>query len=308
MSIRDALVYRSARLLLALLRVLPRPLALRLLGGLGRTWARLGGPRSEVAAINLAIAFPDADPQTRRRILIDSFARLAESLVDLAYIDGLDDERSRRLVAIEGLEHLEGALAGGRGAIMLTAHFGSFELFQTACAARGIPASVVHREQDNAGVERILSELRTGAGVEMLPRGSAARGVLRALRRNRVVGMTLDQDTPRDEGVFVPFFGRPACTRSAPARIAMKTAAPVVPGFLFRSADGLSHVVRFGAPLEMIPAGDDADAAVIENLRRMSAAIEDAVRAAPDHWYWVHRRWRTAPQRGVNIYKPSKTR
>jgi KDO2-lipid IV(A) lauroyltransferase len=88
----------------------------------------------------------------------------------------------------------------------------------------------------------------------------------------------------------------------------MKTAAPVVPGFLFRGVDGLSHVVRFGAPLEMAPAGDDADAAVIENLRRMSAAIEDAVRAAPDHWYWVHRRWRTAPQRGVNIYKPSKTR
>lgn len=308
MSITDTLVYGSARLLLALLRALPRPLALRLMGGLGRTWARLGGPRSEVAAINLAIAFPDESPESRRRILIESFARLAESVVDAAAIATLDEQTSRRLVAIEGLEHLERALAGGRGAILLTAHFGSFELFQTACAARGIPASVVHREQDNAGFQRILDEWRTGAGVEMLPRGSAVRGVLRALRRGRVVGMPVDQDTPRKEGVFVPFFGRPACTRSAPARIAMKTGAPVIPGFLFRSADGLSHVVRFGPPIEMLPAGDDRDAAVIENVRRMTAIVEEAIRAAPDHWYWVHRRWRTAPQRGVNIYKPSKSR
>jgi len=307
-SITDTLVYGSARLLLALLRALPRPLALRWMGGLGRTWARLGGPRSEVAAINLAIAFPDESPEWRSRILVESFARLAESVVDVAAIAGLDDERSRRLVATENQEHLDRALAGGRGAILLTAHFGSFELFQTACAARGIPTSVVHREQDNAGFERILAEGRAGAGVEMLPRGSAARGVLRALRRGRAVGMPLDQDTPRSEGIFVPFFGRPACTRSAPARIAMKTGAPVVPGFIFRSADGIGNVIRFYPPLEMVPAGDDPDAAVLENVRRMTVAVEEAVRAAPDHWYWVHRRWRTAPQRGVNIYKPSKSR
>jgi KDO2-lipid IV(A) lauroyltransferase len=307
-SITDTLVYGSARLLLALLRALPRPLALRWMGGLGRTWARLGGPRTDVAAINLAIAFPDESPASRRRILIESFAVLAESVVDAAAIATLNDETSRQLVEVEGLEHLEGALAEGRGVILPTAHFGSFELFQTACAARGIPASVVHREQDNAGFQRLLDEWRTGAGVEMLPRGSAVRGVLRALRRGRVVGMPVDQDTPRKEGIFVPFFGRPACTQSAPARIAMKTGAPVVPGFLFRSADGVGRVVRFYPPLEMVPAGDDRDAAVIENVRRMTAAVEEAVRTAPDHWYWVHRRWRTDPQRGVNIYKPSKSR
>ena len=155
---------------------------------------------------------------------------------------------------------------------------------------------------------RLLDWWRTESGVVPMRRGSAARAVIRALRDGCAVGMPLDQNTSREEGIFVPFFGRPACTRDAVARLAMRTGAPVVPGFLYRAADGVGRVARFSPALEMLPAGDDSKAAVAENTRRMTAAIEDAIRAAPDHWSWIHRRWRTAPERGVNIYKPSKTR
>jgi KDO2-lipid IV(A) lauroyltransferase len=125
------------------------------------------------------------------------------------------------------------------------------------------------------------------------------------------VGIPLDQNTPRSEGVFVDFFGRPACTRDGPARLAMRTGSPVVPGFLFRRQDGSGYVARFEPAIPLVTPeelGNDRDAAVIENVQRMTRAIEEAIRRAPDHWSWIHRRWRTAPERGVNIYKPAKSR
>jgi KDO2-lipid IV(A) lauroyltransferase len=309
----DAALYHALRGLLAAVRLLPRSLTLAACRGFGRSWARLGGPRTGVAETNLEIAFPELGADERRRILLDSFAQLAEHLVDVAEIARLDKDVSEELVRFEGFEHIEAAQRATPegGAILLTAHFGSFELFAAACAARGIPVSIVHREQGLPAFERLLQELRRSAGIEPLRRGSAARAVLRALRKGRIVAMPLDQDTPRAEGVFVDFFGRPACTRSAPARIAMRTGSPVVPGFLFRRPDGSGHVARFGPAIPLVAAeeaGNDADTAVIENTQRMTRAIEEAIRRAPDHWSWIHRRWRTAPERGVNVYKPSKSR
>jgi KDO2-lipid IV(A) lauroyltransferase len=309
----DAVLYRALRGLLAAVRALPRSLSLALCRGFGRTWARLGGPRTGVAETNLEIAFPELGVRERRRILLESFAQLAEHLVDVAEIARLDADVSEELVQFEGFEHIEAAQRATPegGAILLTAHFGSFELFAAACAARGIPVSVVHREQSLPGFQRLLEEWRTGSGIEPLRRGSAARGVLRALRKGRIVAMPLDQDTPRNEGVFVDFFGRPACTRDAPARIAMRTGSPVVPGFLFRRPDGRGHVARFEPAIQLVTpeeAGNDPDAAVIENVQRMTRTIEAAIRRAPEHWSWIHRRWRTAPERGANVYKPSKSR
>ncbi len=285
-------------------------MALAACRGVGRSWARLGLPRTDVAATNLAIAFPEKSARERRAILVESFAHLAESLADVAEIAHLDPESSEALVRFEGFEHVEAARGASEsgGFILLTAHFGTFELFSGACAARGIPVAVVQREQGNAVLGRLLAWWRNASGVQPLRRGSAARAVMRALRDGLAVGMPLDQDTPREEGVFVPFFGRPACTRDAVARLAMRTGAPVVPGFLYRAADGVGRIARFSPAIEMVPAGDDGDAAVIENTRRMTAAIEDAIRSAPDHWSWIHRRWRTAPERGVNVYKPAKSR
>jgi KDO2-lipid IV(A) lauroyltransferase len=312
-TLSDAFLYRAIRGLLAGVRVLPRSLTLAACRGFGRTWARLGGPRTGVAETNLEIAFPELSPQERRRILLESFAQLAEHLVDVAEIARLDAGVSEDLVQFEGFEHIEAAQAATPegGAILLTAHFGSFELFAAACAARGIPVSIVHREQGLPAFERALQEWRVGSGIEPLRRGSAARAVLRALRKGRIVAMPLDQDTPRNEGVFVDFFGRPASTRDAPARLAMRTGSPVVPGFLFRRPDGRGHVARFEPAVPFVTAeemGNDAAAAVIENVQRMTHAIEAAIRRAPDHWSWIHRRWRTAPERGVNVYKPSKSR
>jgi KDO2-lipid IV(A) lauroyltransferase len=266
------------------------------------------GPRTSIAATNIAIAFPDLDPRARRRLLVDSFERMGQGLAEVALLPQLDADEVRRWVSLEGAEHLEQARkrSPGGGAIALTAHFGSFEFFAAAMGLWGIPLTIVHREQ-HAALQPLVMGWREAAGVEVLTRGNAARAVLRALRDAKVVAMPLDQDSGKREGIFAPFFGRPAKTRDAPARLAMRTGAPVVPVFLFRQDGGPHHVVRFEPALELVPQGEGDEAeAVAENVRRMNAAIEAAVREAPDHWAWVHRRWKTRPEGTPHPYRPAR--
>jgi KDO2-lipid IV(A) lauroyltransferase len=173
-------------------------------------------------------------------------------------------------------------------------------------ALRGFPITIVYRERAPA-LEALMRSWRELHGTTTIPRGSAARGVLRALREGRIVAMTLDQDTPRREGIFVPFFTRLACTRDAPARIAMRTGTPVMPAFLFRRDGSHRHEIRCFPALALEPAGGDAEGALRENVRRMVRAIEEAIREAPDQWAWSHRRWRTQPPGEARPY-PSRGR
>jgi KDO2-lipid IV(A) lauroyltransferase len=188
--------------------------------------------------------------------------------------------------------------------LVLTAHFGSFELAIAAMARAGLPISVVHRPLANARLDAQLVGWRRRAGVQVLERGSAARAALRALREGRFLVVPLDQNAHKREGVFVPFFGRPACTRDGPARLALRAGTPVLPVFIFREpGPGIRHVIRTGAALDLPPPG--AGGAAAELTARMTAAIEGAVREAPDHWIWNHRRWRTRPPGEPRLY-PSR--
>ncbi len=288
---------------------LPRERALRVARGLGRGWARSRGPRTGDALRNLRIAFPEWSEAERRALLERAFANMAAGAVEFATMMRLDPETRRGLADVEGLENLEAAIAASpTGAVVvLTAHYGAWELLVSIMASHGFPIAVVHRARDNPLFDRMLGLWRESSGVELLPRGSAARAALRALRQGRHLAMTLDQDCPRSEGVFVPFFGRLACTRDGPARVAMHARAPVVPIFIERIGEGLRHRVRIEPALELAPAGDDRAAAVRENVRRMVAVVEDAIRRAPDHWVWIHRRWRTQPIGEARPY-PSRGR
>jgi len=264
--------------------------------GLGRTWVRLGAPRTQVGRVNLRIAFPDWSEAQREAVLVRALENIGRSFVEFARLGRTGPAGLRERVRFEGLEHYEAARSRTKrgGVIALTGHFGSWELLVAAGVAHGMPVVPVHRARDNALLDMVIQRYRRAGGGEFLPRGSAARGVLRALRRGRAVAIAYDLDSPRDEGVFVPFFGRLACTRDGPARIAMN-GVPVVPVFLHRQPDGVSHVAKVYPALELVPEGDDPAAAVRENVRRMTAAIEQEIRRAPDHWNWVHRRWRTQP-------------
>ncbi len=294
----DRLAALLVALLLGALRLVPERVALRIGAWIGTTYARVGGPRIGDARANLRIAFPDWSDAARRRVLVRSFGHLGRGLAEFARLGLLDREQLRERVAVEGLEHLEAArrASPNGGVIVLTGHFGSWELLAAAMVARDIPAAVVHRSRDNALIDGLVGRLRGAGGAELLARGNAARAALAGLKGGRVLAMPYDQNCRRREGVFVPFFGRLACTRDGPPRIAMRTGSPVVPVFIYRQPDGVHHVARFFPALELLPDDGERDGALTENARRMTAPIEAAIREAPDHWIWIHRRFRTQPE------------
>ena len=177
-------------------------------------------------------------------------------------------------------------------------------MFAALMHAHGYELTVVARARENPLLERFVERLRGAWGVELLTRGEAARGAIRAIRSGKVLALPLDQNCNREEGEFIPFFGRLACTRKAPAKLAMRTGAPIVPAFIERLDSGERHRVHIQPPLELVSEGEEA---LRENLTRINASIESAVRRFPGQWTWMHRRFHTQPFGEPRPY-PSKRR
>jgi KDO2-lipid IV(A) lauroyltransferase len=193
------------------------------------------------------------------------------------------------VVEIEGFEHLEAARRAGRGAILMSGHYGFFEM-TGAFLGQIHPLGFVVRPMSNPAVDAWIRELRARAGVQSIE-GTGIRAIYEKLRDNEWVAMLADQDARR-QGVFVPFFGRLASTPLGPARIALATGAPIIMGRAVRRADG-RHDLRIEPALE-VGDGKAADAAVQLTARHV-AVLERWVRERPELWFWLHRRWKTRP-------------
>jgi KDO2-lipid IV(A) lauroyltransferase len=303
-ALRHTAEYAALGVARELFRQLPPDASVALGAALGAAYARLRGPRTRDAATNLRLAFPEASEGERRRLLVATFANLGRSIAEVFLLQGRHRDRLVSGLSIEGLEQVDVAKQRSEsgGLIVLTAHFGSWELCGAAMAQRGYPLSVVHHEIANPRLERMVGDWRRAAGVEEIALGRAATGVFRALARGRFVCLLLDQNAHRDEGVFAPFFGELALTRSGPATLAMERGVPVLPVFVFRNGTGSRHTVRVFPPLDLEPGGPDREGALERNVARMNAAIERAIRMAPDHWLWPHRRFKTRPAGALPIY------
>ncbi len=286
--IRHAFVYFLARVAMAAVALLPERAGRgsgRALGALAHGLARR---ERTLARGHLALAF-GLDPAGPRAGLLARgvFAHLGESLVELSRLIArpgwLPDIG---MSAVSG-RALDEALAAGRGAVFVTGHLGNWELMAVALARAGYPISTVARESRNPRFARLVASGRARFGVECIHRGrpGAVAGILRALKRGRVLGLLIDQDT-RVPGVFVPFFGRAAFTPVAAAAIALRTGAPVIVGSIRRRRDG-SHEVTI-EPCAL-PADEGAATALL------TARLEERVRRRPSQWVWFHERWRTQP-------------
>lgn len=248
--------------------------------------------RRRLALRNLAQAFPDLAAAARRRIARHSFQHLGVLFAEGCFVLRRPLEEVTAQIGIDGLEHLRGVLDRHGRALILTAHLGNWELLTLAPALTGYPLTVVARALDSPALNAWADRLRRTAGVEVVDKREALRPVLAALRRGRLVGVLLDQNASRREGVFVPFFGRLASTSRAMAVLALRTRTPVVPAFTRRLAPGRHRITIH--PALPIPAASDEDA-VRALTARCTEAIEAAVRATPEQWLWAHDRWRTRP-------------
>lgn len=250
--------------------------------------------RRAVARQNLALAFGrDRTAEELDRLCRRSFQHLGMMLVEACTFLFAPRAFFRSQVRVEGFEHLKSAMAQGRGALLLTAHFGNWELLAVAHWLSGYPLSVVVRPLDSPFLDRLAARFRERSGAELIPKWRALPAVLDALRRQRMVAFLLDQNALRREGVFVQFFGRPASTSKSLALLALRTGAPVVPIFIHREPDGGHRAVI--EPEIPPPRTGDRDKDIAAYTAAFTRCVEDTIRRRPEQWFWVHRRWRTRP-------------
>jgi len=255
---------------------------------------RRAGLRRRVAAANLELAFPERSPAERATIMRAHYHELGRVAAEYRWLPEVGrGSLGDQIVEIHGIEHLHAARAGGRGAILMSGHYGNVELL-AVYLGRIHPVDLVVQPLHNPGVEALVDGLRERAGVGRIPAGIGVRRVYEALRANRWVSMLADQDARR-AGTFVPFMGRLASTPLGPARIALATGAPVIMGFSRRAADGCHH-------LHVEPPLATPDPAAPDAAERLTAAhtarLEHWIRQYPEMWFWLHRRWKTPPPQG----------
>jgi len=248
---------------------------------------------------NLEIAFPERTDTERRRILRGSYMNLGRTAAEYIRLGGFFYRRLARRVTYNRLDiwnELKKKYPG-KGALILTAHFGNFELLPAGHALHGFQISLVHHTQRFIAGDALMTFIRERAGVQIIRKHKAAREMLRTLMRGDLIGIPFDQNAKRSEAVWVPFFGELAATPAGFDRLAMIAGTPVVPVFIVRQRDGRSHVIEVYDEIEQQRTGDkNADA--VENTARYQKAIEAMVRAHPEQWLWTHRRYRTRPESG----------
>jgi KDO2-lipid IV(A) lauroyltransferase len=244
---------------------------------------------------NLELAYPEKTSSERKAIADEVFRSIGRLLYGFARFPQINARNISGWIRYEGLEHFVEAKRAGRGILFATAHLGNWELSAFAHGLMTEPMYVVIRPLDDPRIDRLVEERRQLSGNHLIQKWDGARAILRALQQNEAVGILMDQNTSLQEGVFVNFFGTPACANTAFAKIAARTVAAVIPGFALWSDQERRYVLRFYPPLEMT--GDP-----VADTRRLHALLEGVIREHPGQWLWIHRRWKTRPEGERPIY------
>jgi KDO2-lipid IV(A) lauroyltransferase len=284
-----------------LLRLPPRSVARSIGAFIGRVALLLTPRLTRVGDLNLHLAFPQKSAAEREQILRKLYRNLGWLLAEFCQMPCYTPEMTQSFIRYEGLDHYLAARDEGKGVLILTGHLGAWELSSFYHSLMGYPMSIVIRRLDNPLVDNLVNRIRCLHGNQVLHKDDFARGLLASMRRGETVGILMDTNMTPPQGAFVDFFGHPACTGSGLARVAMKTGARVLPGFLLWEEATQQYVLRFGAPLALA-ISEDMEVDVLAHTTLFTKVIEDYIRQYPDQWLWVHRRWKTRPQGEAAIY------
>ncbi len=298
--LRQALEYYVVRAGVFALGILPRPAARAVGAGLGALIYHALPRLRRVGEQNLALAYPDKPPAERQAILRGVYRSLGWQLAEFCHMARLTPEVASQFIRYEGLANYLAARDRGRGVLVLTGHLGAWELSSFYHSLMGHPMGMVIRRLDNPRVDAFVNALRCRHGNRVLHKDDFARGLLTAMHRGETVGILMDTNMTPPQGVFVPFFGTEACTATALARIALKTNAAVLPGFLVW--EKASYVLHFGPELSLSRTADP-ERDILAATALCTATLESWIRRYPDQWLWVHRRWKTRPEGEGKIYK-----
>lgn len=250
---------------------------------------------------NLEVALHGLSDEEKKKILSGTFESLGRQLGFVSHFKNFTPEKIRELVEVVGKEHFDKARETGRGILFFTGHFGSWEIFNLLPPAFDQTMNILVRRIDNPLVENYIDGLRTQFGCKTLDKKKAARTMFRVLENGELLGILADLNVQEREGVFVDFFGLPASTTTSIAKLALKTDAIVLPAFALWSEEKQKYVVQLEPPVKYENTGN-----VKEDIRlltqKITGVVEKYVRAFPEQWLWIHKRWNTRPRGEKGIY------
>jgi len=278
----------------AVVRRLPRRRVLALGRRLGLAWGALDKRHLRIAADNLRQAFPDWDEERVRRTARGVYAHFGTILFDILWMEGRSREELLAITDVEGLEEARAAASSGRGVVCPTGHFGNWEFQGVVSPYLVGPFAVVARPLDNPELDRRLVGLRTSTGNTVIYKKRALAQIMQTIKAGGVVAIVIDQNTQKKDGIFVDFFGRPACTTTVAAALALKTGCLIVPVHCPLGPDGRYRMI-YGPVVKWEGKGKGPEdvAALTQHL---TTVIEGWVREHPEQWLWLHRRWKTQPE------------
>jgi Kdo2-lipid IVA lauroyltransferase/acyltransferase len=304
-STTDYALYYLAKGLSIFFRYMPVEVALFIGRRFGMLFSLLNKKRYRIAYANLKAAFSDIySPAEIKGLLKKAYANIGQGVVDVFLLPKINKAYIEKYITFEDFEIAEKVLAKGKGMIFLTAHFGTWEISHAALPYKGLAYKGIAREQKPYLLNRLLNDYRQIHGCRIVMKGPAIKEALRALRRNDIVGMLVDQDAGKN-GIFTDLFGRPASWHRGVIEMALKTGAAIVPGFAIRER---GPYIRFKIfPPLQLSEHLDTEAAVKDGLSQYARILEDILRRYPHQWLWQHRRWKSTPIRDVILLNDGRT-
>jgi Kdo2-lipid IVA lauroyltransferase/acyltransferase len=291
--IRAKLEYLALAVFTWKMRWLPFKMARGVANFLGWIIGDLLKLRQEVALDNIKHAFPNLNREKRLRIHLRCWQHFLRVGIELARIPRMNDKFMNKWITNAYLKVMDDALKHGKGVIAVSGHLGNWEYTGSSLARLGYPVTYVVAVQSNQLVTDWMDRMRDSVGIEIVSKRNAIRGVLSALKRNRIVAIMCDQDAG-DAGMFVPFFGKLASTPRGAAIFHLRTGAPVVFNVTPRDSSGVYHI--YGEHLEFPNLSGDRDQDTETILLKINEKLENEIRKFPEQYMWLHRRWKTKPQ------------
>jgi KDO2-lipid IV(A) lauroyltransferase len=293
--------YAVVRVLLTILEVLPREIARPLAASAVHVLFLLSAKLRKTAEFNLRRAFPDWTEMQRADVIRKMTRNLGWMAAEFARLPKYSKQNIEDVVVLDGHENFLQSHEQGKGVLYLTGHIGAWELSSFAHALYGYPLHYMARPLDNRRLDQLVNRYRSLSGNRPIFKNESARTMLKVLKDAGTVGILADQNTMPEEGVFVDFFGTPACTTTGLARVALHTGAAVVPGYVYWDDHIKKYRLRFEPPVQLTRTGN-MDRDILENTQKFTKVLEEIIKKYPDQWVWLHGRWNTRPPGQPPLY------
>jgi Kdo2-lipid IVA lauroyltransferase/acyltransferase len=293
--------YAVVWLILKTLAVLPRSVARRIAVAIAQLIYAMLPKLRRTARFNLRLAFPEWNDAQRSVVIRGMVRNMGWMAAEFARLPRYTRENIAEVVILDAHENFLQGQRRGKGVLYLTGHIGAWELSSFAHALYGFPLHYMARPLDNHRVDALINRYRCLSGNQPIFKNESARALLKILHGSGTVGILADQNTMPEEGVFVNFFGKTACTTTGIARLALHTDAAVVPGYAYWDETLQKYRLRFEPPVELVRTGN-TERDVFVNTQKFADVIEAIIRKYPEQWVWVHARWNTRPKGEPELY------